>query len=71
MRKLRITSPKLATKPPKLTALVGRASPKGSTNYGGLHKGIDMPNQAKSAMYKHETPQKGNITFGVEPDLLK
>jgi hypothetical protein len=64
-------TPKLATKPPRLTPLVGRASPKGSSNFGGLHKGIDMPNQASSAKYKNDTPQKGNISFGVDPELLK
>lgn len=34
-------------RPPRLTALAGRASPKGSKNFGGLNKGIDMPNKSK------------------------
>lgn len=40
--------PKIATTPPRLTALAGRASPQGSKNFGGLNKGIDMPNKAKA-----------------------
>ena len=69
--------PRLATTPPKLTPLLGRASPKGSKNYGGLGKGIDMPNQSQNLMtasplglasskasYKHDVPQLGEIKFG-------
>jgi hypothetical protein len=43
---------RIAQTPPRLTPLMGRASPKGSKNFGGTGKGIDMPNeeQAQPAM---------------------
>jgi len=51
-------------------------SPAGSHNFGGVGKGIDMPNQSQKALggqprapYKHETQQKGVISFGVAPYL--
>lgn len=64
---------------PKLMAMTGRASPKGSLAHPlrGLipsistTKAIDMPNQSERAPYKHETPQLGNIKFGVDKDLLQ
>jgi len=71
MRKFR-----LSTTPPVTRALIGRASPKGSSNVAGLNKGIDMPNQSAteglnmsplgsaSAKYKHDTPQLGVVKFG-------
>lgn len=68
--------PRIKTTPPKVTPLVGRKSPAGSKNYGGLGKGIDMPNQSQAAFgsstapYKHETPQLGNFNFGPAKDLL-
>ena len=37
-----------ATRPPRLAPLVGRASPQGSHNFGGVGKGVDMPNQSAS-----------------------
>jgi len=67
---------KMSMAPPKLAPLVGRASPAGSHNFGGVGKGIDMPNQSQKALggqprapYKHETQQKGVISFGVAPYL--
>jgi len=64
---------------PKLMATTGRASPKPSMTkpLRGLlpsldtTKAIDMPNQTSRAPYKHETPQKGVISFGIAKDLLQ
>jgi hypothetical protein len=40
--------PHLSTTPPKLPALIGRASPKGSKNFGGIGKAADAPNKSAS-----------------------
>jgi hypothetical protein len=41
--------PRLSTTPPKLPALVGRASPAGSKNFGGIGKAADAPNKSATA----------------------
>lgn len=41
--------PRISTTPPKLTALVGRKSPAGSHNFGGIGKAADMPNKSAAA----------------------
>ena len=37
------------TRPPRLAPLIGRASPMGSKNFGGVGKGVDMPNKTAGA----------------------
>jgi hypothetical protein len=68
-----LAAPRIKQTPPKLTPLVGRKSPAGSQNFGGLGKGIDMPDQSQQPQYKHAIPQvHSDRIFGANPmDPLK
>lgn len=61
--------PRIATTPPKLTALVGRASPKGSHNFGGLNKGIDMPNKSAAGAGPSLSPLGGGGGAAPSPAM--
>lgn len=59
--------PRIKQTPPRLTPLIGRASPRGSKNFGGLNKGIDMPNQ--SALQTEDDSPLGSATAKYKHDM--